>query len=321
MSSEINILQSATETLRMEAEAVEGLIDQLDDQFVAVVEKLLSLRGKLVVTGIGKSAIIGQKMVATFNSTGQPAVFMHAADAIHGDLGNVQKEDMVLCISKSGNSPEIKVLLPLLKSMGTPVVGMSGQNDSFLAQQSDMLLLTQVKREACPNNLAPTTSTTAQMALGDALAIALMQSRGFTSSDFARYHPGGALGKKLYVRMKDLVGPNSRPEVQLTTPLKEVILEISVRRLGATAVMDKNEVIGIITDGDIRRMLQNKGDFDRLTAADIMNSHPKTIDSSELAVNGFQWMEQHKITQLIVVEDKKYVGMVHLHDILKEGIF
>ena len=305
----------------MEAEAVEGLIDQLDDQFVAVVEKLLSLRGKLVVTGIGKSAIIGQKMVATFNSTGQPAVFMHAADAIHGDLGNVQKEDMVLCISKSGNSPEIKVLLPLLKSMGTPVVGMSGQNDSFLAQQSDMLLLTQVKREACPNNLAPTTSTTAQMALGDALAIALMQSRGFTSSDFARYHPGGALGKKLYVRMKDLVGPNSRPEVQLTTPLKEVILEISVRRLGATAVMDKNEVIGIITDGDIRRMLQNKGDFDRLTAADIMNSHPKTIDSSELAVNGFQWMEQHKITQLIVVEDKKYVGMVHLHDILKEGIF
>jgi arabinose-5-phosphate isomerase len=321
LSKKTNIVKTAQETLLMESEAVAGLVEHIDSDFVAVIESLLVMKGRLVITGIGKSAIIAQKMVATFNSTGQPSLFMHAADAIHGDLGNVQKGDMVLCISKSGDSPEIKVLIPLLKSMGNKIIGMVGNSGSFLARQSDYVVKTPVSREACPNNLAPTTSTTAQMAMGDAIAVSLMECRGFTSGDFAKYHPGGALGKKLYVRMKDLIGNNSKPMVKPNTPVKEVILSITSGRLGATAVISGKKVLGIVTDGDIRRMLQNQVNLDELTASDIMTTTPKTIDSSELAVTGFQVMENHKITQLVVLRNEEYQGIVHLHDILKEGIF
>jgi arabinose-5-phosphate isomerase len=274
-----------------------------------------------VVSGIGKSALVGRKIVATLNSTGTPALFMHAADAIHGDLGNVQKGDIVLCISKSGDSPEIKVLVPLLKSMGNTLIGMVSNLKGYLAKNSDMLLRTPIEKEACPNNLAPTSSTTAQLAMGDALAVALMECRGFTSSDFAKYHPGGALGKKLYVTIGDLIEESEKPEVAPSTPIKDVIISISRGRVGAVAVMDKTILKGIITDGDIRRMLERGSNLLKTKASDIMGVNPKTIESSELAVAGFQIMESNSITQLIVVKNGKYKGIVHLHDILKEGIF
>jgi arabinose-5-phosphate isomerase len=315
------IRASAVRTLELESESVKALTSFIDHRFVQVVETLLHASGRLVVTGIGKSANIAQKLVATFNSTGQPAVFMHAADAIHGDLGNVQKGDVVLFISKSGDSPEIKFLVPLVKSMGNVLVGMVGNLQGFLAQHCDLLLPTPVEREACPNNLAPTTSTTAQLAMGDALAVALMECRGFSASDFAKYHPGGALGKKLYVRMVDLINNRAKPEVAPETPVKDVLLEISSKRLGAAAVVRKEEIVGIVTDGDIRRMLERGGDIQSLMAADIMGHSPRTIDAEALAVEGFHIMEQNNITQLIVTEKGQYCGMVHLHDILKEGIF
>lgn len=321
MSNTQKIKTSALNTLHLEAQAVEHLTHFIDERFEAIVELLLASKGRLVVTGIGKSANIAQKLVATFISTGQPAVFMHAADAIHGDLGTIQKEDVVLCISKSGDSPEIKVLVPLIKSMGNVLVGMVSNMNGYLAVHSDHVLQTTVEKEACPNNLAPTTSTTAQLAMGDALAVALMECRGFSSADFARYHPGGALGKKLYVRMGDLVSNNAKPEVKLNTPIREVILEISSKRLGAAAVMDSGTIAGVVTDGDIRRMLEKNMDVNATVAADIMGKHPKTIDAEELAVNGFHVMESNQITQLIVTSDGNYLGIVHLHDILKEGIF
>jgi len=305
----------------MESEAIAKLTTFLNKDFEKIVLKLIGTKGRLVITGIGKSAIIGQKLVATFNSTGQPALFMHAADAIHGDLGNIQKGDVVMCISKSGDSPEIKVLVPLIKSMGNPLIGMVGNMKSFLAAQSDFILETTVEREACPNNLAPTTSTTAQLALGDALAVALMQQRGFTSKDFAKVHPGGALGKKLYVTMGDLLGTNSKPEVSPDTLLKDVLVEISSKRLGATAVVSKGKLVGMITDGDIRRVLERGVDLKKTKAANMMGTSPKTMDGGELAVSGFQIMEANNITQLIVTKKEKYSGIVHLHDILKEGIF
>ncbi len=308
-------------TLRLESEAITHLEAMVDDEFVNVVESLLHLKGRLIITGIGKSANIAQKLVATFNSTGQPAIFMHAADAIHGDLGNIQKEDMVLCISKSGDSPEIKMLLPLVKSMGNKIVGMVSNMQSFLALKSDMLLKTPIIKEACPNNLAPTTSTTAQLAMGDAVAVALMECRGFSASDFARYHPGGALGKKLYLRAGDLLSANSSPSVSPQTSIPEVIVVISAARLGATAVLDNSRLVGIITDGDIRRMLQNNIEFKNLVAQNIMGHAPKTIERDALAVEAFQLMESHNITQLIVTQENKYLGIIHLHDILKEGIF
>ncbi len=273
------------------------------------------------MTGIGKSGNIAQKLVATFISTGQPAVFMHAADAIHGDLGTVQKEDIVLCISKSGDSPEIKVLVPLLKSMGNTLIGMVSNHKSFLAKNCDHILHIPIVREACPNNLAPTTSTTAQLAMGDAVAVALMESRGFSSKDFAKYHPGGALGKKLYVKVGDLLSAYNAPAVSPDAVIKDVIIEISTKRLGATAVIDKNKLVGVVTDGDLRRMLQKSTDIKKVTAKDIMSRSPKTIEVDALAVEAFQKMESHNITTLIVVEKKKYCGIVHLHDILKEGIF
>ncbi|MDZ4750517.1 MAG: KpsF/GutQ family sugar-phosphate isomerase [Flavobacteriales bacterium] len=316
-----NILDSARNTLKLESDALLQLSNTIDKRFESVVKLLLKSKGRLVVTGIGKSANIAQKIVATLNSTGQPALFMHAADAIHGDLGNIQKNDMLMCISKSGDSPEIKMLIPLVKSMGNIVIGMTANKSSFLAAKSDHILHTPVEKEACPNNLAPTTSTTLQLALGDALAVALMEQRGFSSSDFAKYHPGGALGKKLFTRMGDLLGDTSNPSVSPDAPIQKVIIEISSKRLGATAVLSGKTLKGIITDGDIRRMLEKGSNMLKLKAGDIMNTNAKTIETSELAVNGFHIMESNSITQLIVTKDGKYEGIVHLHDILKEGIF
>ncbi len=321
MSNSTKIKQSALQTLTLEAQAVEHLTQFIDDRFEAIANLLLQTKGRLVVTGIGKSANIAQKLVATFISTGQPAVFMHAADAIHGDLGTIQKDDVVLCISKSGDSPEIKVLVPLIKSLGNLLIGMVSNMNGYLALQSDHVLQTTVEKEACPNNLAPTTSTTAQLAMGDALAVALMECRGFSSADFARYHPGGALGKKLYVRMGDLVSQNAKPQVALNTPIREAIIEISSKRLGAAAVINSGAIAGVITDGDIRRMLEKNMDLNSTVASDIMGKNPKTIDADELAVNGFHVMESNQITQLIVTNQGEYMGIVHLHDILKEGIF
>jgi arabinose-5-phosphate isomerase len=321
LSNHTTIQQAALRTLRLESEAITQLEAVVDNEFVMVVESLLHLKGRLIITGIGKSANIAQKLVATFNSTGQPAIFMHAADAIHGDLGNIQKEDMVLCISKSGDSPEIKVLLPLVKSMGNKIIGMVSNMQSFLALKSDMLLKTPITREACPHNLAPTTSTTAQLAMGDAVAVALMECRGFSAGDFARYHPGGALGKKLYLKAGDLLSSTSSPFVAPQTSIPEVIIAISTARLGATAVIDNSKLAGIITDGDIRRMLQNNVEFKNLAASDIMGRTPKTIAEDSLAVEAFHLMESNNITQLIVTREGKYMGIIHLHDILKEGIF
>ncbi|MBL7942292.1 MAG: KpsF/GutQ family sugar-phosphate isomerase [Flavobacteriales bacterium] len=316
---------AARRTLKLESEAVARLVDYVDEGFLGAARAILSGKGRLVVTGIGKSANIAQKLVATLNSTGQPALFMHAADAIHGDLGMVQKADLVMIISKSGDSPEIKFLVPLVKSMGNTVIGMVSNTSGFLARKSDFVIRTTVEREACPINLAPTTSTTAQLAMGDALAVALMEHRGFTDRDFARYHPGGALGKKLYVRMGDLIPTagtsKSKPAVKETTPFKDVIVAISAGRVGAVAVLKGEKVVGIVTDGDVRRTLQQHSVLDRLKASDVMTRAPRMMDEDELAVTGFQLMEAHSISQLVVNKAGKFKGIVHLHDILKEGIF
>lgn len=315
-----SILASARKTLTLEAEAVANLVNYLDDGFTQTVQALLASSGRVVFTGIGKSANIANKLVATFNSTGTPALFMHAADAIHGDLGIVQPDDIVICISKSGNSPEIKALAPLVKSMGNTLVGFVGNLDSFLAQRSDLIVNTSVSQEACPNNLAPTTSTTAQLAMGDAIAICLMEARGFSAKDFAKYHPGGALGKKLYITLGDILS-DTKPEVSPTTSVKEVIIEISANRLGAAAVVENGQLKGVITDGDVRRMLERTSDFTNLSASDIMSSNPKTMAHDELAVEAYHVMESNSITQIVVTEDGNYKGIVHLHDILREGIF
>lgn len=315
------IIQRALTTLDIEAEAVRNLKNFINNDFVACVQLLLKSKGRVVITGIGKSAIIAQKIVATMNSTGTPAIFMHAADAIHGDLGTIQQEDQVICISKSGNTPEIKVLVPLLKRGGNKLIALVGNMDSYLAQQSDYVLNTSVETEACPNNLAPTSSTTAQLAMGDALAVCLLDCRDFSSKDFAKYHPGGALGKKLYLKVSDISVQNEQPQVNPDTPVKKVIIEISSKRLGAAAVVnDANELVGVITDGDLRRMLEKSDAISTLKAADIMNKTPKQIESSELAINAMQLLEKHNITQLIVTENGTYKGFVHLHDLLKEGI-
>jgi arabinose-5-phosphate isomerase len=321
LASKKDILESGKKTLKIEADALSALAKSLDNKFVDVVNTIHQAKGRLVVTGIGKSGNIAQKLVATFISTGQPSVFMHAADAIHGDLGNVQKGDVVICISRSGDSPEIKVLVPLVKSMGNKLIGMVSNLKSFLATQSDFLLHTPIDREACPNNLAPTTSTTAQLAMGDAVAVALMELRGFSARDFAKYHPGGALGKKLYVKVGDLVRRDGAPKVSSTTNIRDVIVEISSKRLGATAVIEKSKLAGIITDGDIRRMLEKNTDISKIIAKDIMGSKPKTIQATSLAAEAFHHMESNNITTLIVMDKTKYLGIVHLHDILKEGIF
>lgn len=314
-------ISSAKKTILLEAKTLEELAGSIGKEFEGVVQLLLKSNARIVVAGVGKSGNIGQKMVATFISTGQSATFMHAADAIHGDLGLIQKSDVVLILSKSGESPEIKLLVPLVKGLGNPIIGVVANRESYLGKNADWCLHTPIKREACPNNLAPTASTTAQLALGDALAVALMEARGFTSKDFAKIHPGGALGKKLYTKVADLINGSASPAVKTSASIQEVIIEISSKRLGATAVLSNKTLVGIITDGDLRRMLQHQVNTSATKASDIMTHKPCTIDSSALAVEAFQLMEKKKITSLIVMEGKRYAGIVHIHDILREGIF
>lgn len=316
-----SIREVAIRTVELEASAIEAMKSFIDDGFERVAELLHGMKGRLVVSGIGKSAIIGQKIVATFNSTGTPAIFMHAADAIHGDLGMIQEGDVVMVISKSGESPEIKVLVPLIRNLGNPLVAMVGNLSSFLASHANYVLNTTVPQEACPNNLAPTTSTTAQMVMGDALAVCLMDMKGFTSDDFAKFHPGGALGKKLYLRVADLYPQNEKPVVQSDSSLKDVIVEISEKRLGITAVLDQEgNMLGVITDGDLRRMLEKGVDIKDIKASMIMTKDPRTIDASSLAVNALDIMRKNNITQLPVLAEGSYAGVIHLHDLIKEGL-
>lgn len=321
MKSSEEIISSAKKTLLTESDAIKQLVDYLNADFINLVETIFKLKGRVIVTGIGKSAIIGQKIVATLNSTGTPAIFMHAGEAIHGDLGIIQSDDLVLCISKSGNTPEIKVLIPLLKQGNNPIACIVGDIGSYLAKQSDFIINATVASEACPLNLAPTTSTTAQLVLGDALAICLLEKRRFTSKDFAKYHPGGSLGKRLYLKVGDLSSQNEKPNVSLDSNIKQVILEITKKRLGITAVSENNKIMGVITDGDLRRMMEKFTYFDQLSAKDIMSTSPKTISSDELAVNALKIMKENNITQIVVVDKKGlYNGIIHLHDLLKEGI-
>lgn len=316
-----NIKNGARNVLETEAKAILKVMDYLDDDFEACVKAILASRGRMVITGVGKSAIIAQKMVATLNSTGTPALFMHAADAIHGDLGMIQKEDFVICISKSGNTPEIKVLVPLVKRLGSKLIALVSNTNSYLAEHADFVLNATIEAEACPNNLAPTTSTTVHLALGDALAVCLLEARGFGPEDFGRYHPGGALGKQLYLTVEEAVQRDLAPIVPEEASLSEVIMEISSKRLGATAVVDKEEkLIGVITDGDLRRMLQRKPDLLTVKAADIMSHHPKTISKDEFAIRALNMMKDHNITQLIAMDRDKIIGFVHIHDLMKEGI-
>ena len=316
-----NIKNSAKKVLKTEAEAILKIIDFIDGDFEACVEAILASKGRMVITGVGKSAIIAQKMVATMNSTGTPALFMHAADAIHGDLGMIQKDDFVLCISKSGNTPEIKVLVPLVKRLGSKLIALVSNTHSFLAEHSDFVLNATIEAEACPNNLAPTTSTTVHLALGDALAVCLLEARGFGPEDFGKYHPGGALGKQLYLTVEDAVQKDLAPIVSKEASLSEVIMEISSKRLGATAVVDQaQQLVGVITDGDLRRMLQRQPDLLTVKAEDIMSVNPKTISKDEFAIRALNKMKDFNITQLIAMDGPKILGFVHIHDLMKEGI-
>jgi len=317
---QLSIKQTALRTITMEAQSIQGLTAYVTEDFERAVNAIANSPGRLVISGVGKSAVIAQKIVATLNSTGTPSIFMHAADAIHGDLGIVQQEDVVMIISKSGNSPEIEVLVPLIKNFGNILIAMVGNLDSYLAKQSDILINTTVEQEACPNNLAPTTSTTAQLAMGDAIAVCLIELKGFTSDDFAKFHPGGMLGKKLYLRVSDIYQRNEKPAVSLHHSLKQIIIEITKKRLGATAVVDDAQTLqGIITDGDLRRMLEKNNVSENIQAKNIMSHHPKTISPDELAVNALDTMRRHEISQIVVVENGRYLGMIHLHDLLKEG--
>lgn len=323
MKNNNSILNTAKETILLESDAIANLANLIDDNFAKAIIFILASKGRVIVTGIGKSANIANKIVATLNSTGTPAIFMHAADAIHGDLGNVQKDDVVICISKSGNTPEIKVLVPLIKNYGNKIIAITGNIDSFLGKNADFPLNTFVEKEACPNNLAPTTSTTAQLVMGDAIAVCLLKLNNFSSKDFAKYHPGGALGKQLYLRVSDLIKNNQVPQVLEKDSIAKVIVEISEKRLGVTAVLDaKNAIVGIITDGDIRRMLSKSTTIESFTAKDIMGKNPKTILNDAMAVEALERLENNNITQILVTDlDNKYIGVVHLHDLIKEGIF
>ncbi|MBO9562153.1 MAG: KpsF/GutQ family sugar-phosphate isomerase [Niastella sp.] len=323
VASTIDIKSVAIRTITQEAEAVASLKPMINDDFERAVRAIMDTRGRLVVSGIGKSAIIAQKIVATLNSTGTPAIFLHAADAIHGDLGMIQQDDVVLVISKSGESPEIKVLVPLVRNFGNTLIAMVGNMEAYLARQADIILNTTVSQEACPNNLAPTSSTTAQLVMGDALAVVLMELKGFGSDDFARFHPGGTLGKKLYLHVSDLYVNNECPQVLTTSTLKEVIVEISKKRLGATAVVDtNNQLLGVITDGDLRRMLEKSItlQLEEIKAADIMTKNPKTVDADALAVEALDLLRQYDITQLAVTTGSTYLGIIHLHDLVREGL-
>lgn len=314
------ILATAKETILTESQAISKLADLLTNDFVESVQLIYKSKGRLIVTGIGKSAIIAQKIVATLNSTGTPSMFLHASEAVHGDLGMVQPDDIVICISKSGNSPEIKILVPILNRFGNTLIAMTGNLTSFLAKNSQFVLDTTVEKEACPNNLAPTNSTTAQLVMGDCLAVCLMEMRNFKGEDFAKYHPGGALGKKLLLRVKDMLDESKKPTVSPESNVQTVIFEISEKRLGVTAVVENDKIIGIITDGDIRRMLSKTETITGITARDIMTKNPKMIQPNDMVVEALNIMEDFSITQLIVAEDNSYKGVIHLHDILKEGI-
>jgi len=311
----------ALRVIAQEAAAINDLQNLVNDHFDKAIELLQNTKGRVVLSGIGKSSLIAQKIVATFNSTGTPSIFMHAADALHGDLGIVQEEDVVIILSKSGNSPEIKALIPLIKNFGNKLIAISGNRQSALALQADVFLDTTVSQEACPNNLAPTTSTTAQLVMGDALAVCLMELKGFKDGDFAKFHPGGMLGKKLYLRVADVCAHNEKPAVLAGESLKQVIVEITNKRLGVTAVVDReNNLIGIITDGDLRRMLEKNTDIDHISAKDIMTQRPKSITAGELAVTALDLMRKYSITQLVVAEGTRYAGIIHIHDLLKEGL-
>lgn len=320
MKSSSEIKKIAKETIALELAAIAKLESSINDDFVSVINLIINTKGRLIVAGIGKSANIASKMVATFNSTGQPAVFLHAADAIHGDLGNIQDGDVVICISKSGNTPEVKVLVPFIKSMGNKIIALTGNPKSFLAKESDFTIDVSVDKEACPNNLAPTSSTTAQLVMGDAIAVSLLACKDFSDKDFARFHPGGTLGKRLYLKLADILSDNSNPKVDVNATINEVIIEISQKRLGATAVLKNEKLEGIITDGDLRRMLEKGTAFSNLSAKDIMSSNPKTIAVNGLAYDALQIMENNNISQIIVTDKDVYVGIVHIHELLKEGI-
>lgn len=320
MNSLDKIIKVAKKTIETEGNAILHLSSLVTSEFAEAVDYIFQSKGRVIVTGIGKSANIATKIVATLNSTGTPSIFMHAADAIHGDLGIIQENDTVICISKSGNTPEIKVLVPLIKASGNKLIGLTSNRESFLGVQSDYVLHAFVEKEACPNNLAPTTSTTAQLVMGDALAMSLLDLRGFSSNDFARFHPGGSLGKKLYLRVSDLTSLNEKPQVTLDTSLKQVIVEISEKLLGVTAVVDEDTIVGIITDGDLRRMLSKVDNFAGLTAKDIMSKNPKVIDNDAMAIEAMEMMDKHGITQILAQENGTYCGVVHIHNLSKEGI-
>ena len=320
MKTKLQIEEIAKATLELEALSVSALVNFIDSDFTSAVSAIFHSTGRVVVTGVGKSAIIAQKITATFNSTGTPSVFLHAADAVHGDLGIIQKNDIIICISKSGNTPEIKVLTPLLKSAGNKLIALVGNRESYLAKHADYIINCSVEKEACPHNLAPTSSTTAQLAMGDALAVCLLECRDFKSEDFARFHPGGSLGKRLYLKAGDIAAQNQKPRVQAAETIRNVIIEISSKRIGAAVVLDDDNIAGIITDGDIRRMMEKHEHINHLKASDIMSKHPKTIDAAELATAALEIMQQHNISQLIVTKSGSFEGFIHLHDLLKEGI-
>ena len=310
----------AKRTFENESLAISNLAGQLDEDFDRAVACILKSTGRVIISGVGKSALIASKIVATLNSTGTPAIFLHAADAIHGDLGTILKDDVVICVSKSGNTEEIKMLLPLIKRGKNILIGMTGNRDSILAKQANFVLNTHVEKEACPNNLAPTTSTTAQLVMGDALAISLLEIRGFSSDDFAKYHPGGALGKRLYLRVEDILANNLKPEVTINTPVKQAIVEISEKMLGVTAVTENGKVVGIITDGDVRRMLNKHDNIKDLTAGDIMTKNPKAIAPEVLAVKAMEMLRENGISQLLVLDDGAYKGVIHIHNLINEGL-
>lgn len=320
MESSKSIIAVGKRTIKVEAQAITALVDCIDDAFAKAVQHIHTSNGRVIITGIGKSAIIAQKIVATMNSTGTPAIFMHAADAIHGDLGIIQDNDVVICISKSGTTPEIKVLIPLIKNFKNKIIAITSDASSYLGTECDFLLHVPIKEEACPNGLAPTTSTTAQLVMGDALAVSLLELKGFTDRDFAKYHPGGALGKKLYLRVKDITEQNAKPHVLINSSLREVIVNITENMLGMTVVLENDKLVGIITDGDLRRMLTSGKNIDSLTARDIMTANPKTVRVDLMAVAAREVMETYNISQLVAVENEQYAGVVHIHDLIREGI-
>ena len=315
-----DIIGFGKEVIKLQSDSIKNLVDLIDENFENAIKLILDSKGRVVVTGIGKSAIIANKIVATLNSTGTPAIFMHAADAIHGDLGIIKKDDVIICISKSGNTPEIKDLVPFLNMNNNPLISITGDVNSFLAKNSAVVLSSYVDIEVCPNNLAPTNSTTAQLVIGDALAVTLVKIKGFTSNDFAKFHPGGSLGKKLFLKVKDIVDTDLKPMVTANDNIKDVIIEISNKMLGITPVLSKNSIVGVITDGDLRRTLLNNQEISNLVASDIMSINPQIIDFEIKAVDALKIMKNNKISQLIVTKENKYYGVLHIQNIIKEGI-